>query len=53
MLINKVMKVSLSMGEKLKGWEQRWSEERRIWKAEKAELLARIAELEEASVRQS
>lgn len=50
LLINKVMQISLTMGERLRDWERRWSAERRAWGEERAKLNARIAELEESHV---
>lgn len=49
LLINKVMKISMTMAESLREWEAKWSEERRMWREERSSLLARIAVLEEKS----
>lgn len=38
LLINKVMKISLTMAESLRGWEKKWSEERRMWSEERTRL---------------
>lgn len=53
LLINKVMKISLLLGEELRNWELKWGEERLQWRMERERLLERIAELEAKRERQS